>query len=139
MTTRTNFIALLITTCFILFSCKKDNGQFSAYQKVNVKNFSCQNLSIDNDVEICADSLIDQRCPIDMVCITSGYTIAFINFKVNNISHKLTLGGGTIQRIYPADTMINGYKIKFEELKPHRKASDGTKNPNSVATIVITK
>ena len=108
---------LFLIAIFFMGACTKNH--IGTIKEQSVSLYKCSDKSIEP--YICFDSLLqDSRCPIGEECVWSGTAIVKISFHENGRSHELKMSLKEFPGLgYPADTIIQGYKISFIDLKPH--------------------
>jgi hypothetical protein len=126
-------LAVLALSIVILFACNKNNDPKSQYPFVYLHD--CFNKTFSNDrIRLCLDEIIlDIRCPEDVNCVWGGYAEAKFTFTKDNSDHVLILKTNQ-------DTVVDGYRIKFDDLLPHPLAHPGP-NPSETrkAQMEITR
>lgn len=89
---------------------------------------------------ICFDSLImDSRCPKGVNCVWQGTAQIKVNFHEGGNSHRFDMSLQNFPSLgITSDTIINGYRIRFEDLLPY---PDFDTNPSTkkVAVISVTQ
>lgn len=87
---------------------------------------------------ICFDSVIgDSRCPEGAMCFWAG--VANVRFKYEKLNSKpvffdlYTMGGS------PRDSIVDGYKFSFIDLKPYPKISNRTEKISYKAYITVNR
>ncbi len=87
----------------------------------------------ENQNTLCFDSVVtDSRCPEDVVCIWEGEAIGKFSlrkYQQDPVIFKLKQGS--------KDTAINGYRISFVDLLPHRNSRIQTNPRNYKAVMII--
>ncbi len=77
-----------------------------------------QNVCVKNEpLMIGFDSLVNEsRCPPNVVCIWQGYAKIKLTVKVNEKSYPVYLHTLNNKSYFNADTVIQGYSIKLQNL-----------------------
>lgn len=110
-------VLAVLTIPFLFAGCKKSD--FIRDRNIGVDLHRCSDIA--EGLSICFESLItDSRCPEGAVCVWSGDAVVRVKFNEGGDEHNfnMSLLNSAIYP-YPTDTVINGYKIKFLDLKPH--------------------
>ena len=127
------FVQILLPLLGIVFviSCKK--SRTGNDQSISLYHCSHKNLT----TYICFDSLLeDSRCPTGADCFWSGTAIIKISFHENDRTHTITMSLRGFPNLgFPNDTIINGYKISFVDLKPYPSTDRQQTAPEAFFTI----
>jgi hypothetical protein len=132
-------LAVLALSICTLFACKKNKDGKSEYPFVYLNDCISKMYSHDN-IRLCFNEIIsDSRCPKGMYCIWEGAVVGKFTFSSNNKSHVLTLATNPLNLPVSKDTVVDGYRIEFIDLKPDRE--QGTIPPPSQvrAEVKITR
>lgn len=113
------FIILFVTFC----ACKKSaqlNATATATATATIKLGQCfQQGTGSKAISLCFDSVVnDSRCPKNTECIWKGIALAKFTFSSDNHTNSFILANSSIPH-YPADTVLQGYKITFLNLYPY--------------------
>ena len=132
-------ILFIAAICFVLVQCKKTA---KVTETVFVASpFGCSNTENNKsgDYFICIDTLRDNRCPENVICVWGGYTAVNVNFHEGNNIHSFKMGlknfvlsGSTF------DTTINNYRIILNNILPYPNTSVGNQNNIKKAYFEIT-
>jgi hypothetical protein len=132
-------LAVLALSICILFACKKNKDGRSQYPFVYLNDCISKTYSHDK-IRLCFNEIIsDSRCPKGMYCIWEGAVVGKFTFTSNNNDHILTLATNPLNLTVSKDTVVDGYRIEFINLKPDRE--QGTIPPPSQvrAEVKITR
>lgn len=125
--------------CVVLMmvSCKKSDKFESSLYTIGVDE--CRTIQSGADqITICTHILHDSRCPEDVVCLTAGLAYARFTVTANNAAQTFTMFPKAFPNQYgPADTTINGFRIEFLDIIPHRR-TDNVIPPVQKARLRIT-
>ncbi len=117
------------------FGCKKND--FKADSEANsVTLYKCMEKTALPF--ICFDSLImDSRCPAGAVCAWQGTALIKISFHEATTTHSFVMSlTGFPDLGYTSDTIINGYRIVFADLKPYPSINGpNDENPKAYFTL----
>lgn len=145
---------ILLALCFCV-GCRKYNSNSNHRIKLpdarlvisngettdtSIIDKNCSQADYHGDhVEVCLDSVIeDSRCPNGVVCVWSGTAIVRFLFTVNQDQRTITLS--TVQLpMFPSDTTLMGYKIKFINLLPYPDINSNHNVDEYEAQLIITK
>jgi hypothetical protein len=108
----------------VLFSCKREEAPTPLTQEVSIEQSQIKTITVNgSSYKLRLDSVKDSRCPINAVCITDGYAIAYINMVTSaGVFYNFKLGTASPLNPpanFPAnDTTIFGVNIKLLEVTP---------------------
>ncbi len=103
---------------FLALSCYKTVEQ-KQYQFPFIELNHCGDTIVNGHiVEICFDSVLDSRCPINAECIWAGEAI--VNLSIKADGQNQTFKMATLNAVPPFknDTTVMGYRIKLLSLLP---------------------
>ena len=132
-------LAVFVLSICTLFACKKNKDGKSQYPFVYLNDCISKTYSHDK-IRLCFNEIIsDSRCPKGMYCIWEGAVVGKFTFTSNNNDHVLTLATNPLNLAVSKDTVVDGYRIEFIDLKPEKE--QGTIPPPSQvrAEVKITK
>jgi hypothetical protein len=131
-------IYLSVFTLLVLSSCKKSSDPQTRTLKVTLKQ--CGQLQLGGrNVNICFNSVKEERCPIDMECFWGGVAKANFSITVGLQQRSFNLGTMSVYEDYPQETEVLGYKITFKTLLPYPMAHPPAPLPPYEAELEITK
>ena len=126
-------IILFLTIILFSFnSCEKETVPLNRSFELK---YGVKKIIYDTNIEIKIDSVSDNRCPIDVVCVWEGNAIvSFILTEGNNdIKFKLNTHSN-----YRRDTLINHYRIRLTGLNPPNRINPPNKLEDYKAELIIT-
>jgi hypothetical protein len=113
--------ALLVLSISTLFACKKNKEERSQYPFINLNDCISKTYAHDK-VNLCFEEVIaDTRCPEGMFCVWEGAAIAKFIFTKDNNNHLLALCTNALNLPVSKDTVVDGYRVEFVDLKPYPK------------------
>ena len=132
-------LAVMALGILTMFACKKNKDRKSEYPFVYLHDCISKTYSHDK-VTLCLDEIIaDSRCPKGMYCIWPGAVIAKFTFSKDNDNHVLTLSTNPLNLPVSKDTVVDGYKIEFLDLKPEREEATFPPPSQVRAEVKITR
>jgi hypothetical protein len=129
----------IIAGVAVLFSCKREEAPIPLTQEVSIEQSQTKTITVNgSSYKLRLDSVQDYRCPLDAVCVSQGYAIAYINMTTSTgVFYNFRLG--TMPPLNPPanlpanDTTIFGVKIKLLEVMPLQMLSQ----PNVPKTLKL--
>jgi hypothetical protein len=132
-------LAMLMLSICTLFACKKNQDSKSQYPFVYLNDCISKMYSHDK-IQLCFNEIIsDSRCPKGMYCIWEGAVVCKFTFTSNNKSHVLTLASNPLNLPVSKDTVVDGYRIQFIDLKPEKEMGTIPLPSEIRAEVKITK
>ena len=112
-------IILITAVNILLFSCKKQRTVEATTQENEIEKGQCLVNIKGQNMSVCFDGLeLDNRCPVNALCITRGVAVANFTATYLNTTVQFKLADAKSQSAYANDTTINNVRITLKNVTP---------------------